>query len=226
MKVSVIIPALDEASAIGATLDDLARHHDADEVVVVDGGSHDATRTIAAERGARVVRSAPGRARQMNEGARHAHGDVLLFLHADTRLPRDAIRKVRRALAAPRRRAGRFRNSFDVDHPLLRFYAFFTRFHFLSFGDQAYFVDRGVFERLGGYREDDPLEDVGFYRRLRRHAAPLILEDAVVTSARRFTRVGVVRQAGIDLGLLLLYWLGAGGRMLESCKRRWYRDVR
>ncbi|HEY4000004.1 MAG TPA: TIGR04283 family arsenosugar biosynthesis glycosyltransferase [Candidatus Xenobia bacterium] len=212
MRVSVVMPVLNEAGQVRESLD-LLQAHGPDEVIVVDGGSTDGTLEQVGA-GVCVLRSPRGRATQMNRGAAVATGDVILFLHADTRLPPGALAAVRQT--AP---GGRFRLRFDRPHPLLAFYAGFTRWSLCSFGDAAFFVRREVFQALGGFSETVPFEDVEFWRRLRRFG-PVVLPLTVTTSARRFVRRGAVRQMAVNLALAA--WAGLGGRV----SRRWYPEVR
>ena len=220
MKISAIIPALNEESVIENSLRSLsaARPY---EIIVVDGGSVDATVRIA-ERFARVLSCEKGRALQMNAGAQKATGDVLLFLHADTCLPEDGLGLIRQALEK-NRDAGRFRVSFDAPDFLLRCFAFYTRFHAFSYGDQAFFLRRNLFESLGGFDPVVPFEDIEFYKRLRRKTHPIILPQAVITSARRFRQAGSMKQKWINLLLVALYHAGID---IFPLKRKWYPDVR
>ncbi len=210
MKMSVIIPALDEAACIERTLRAVAAQPGPHEVIVADGGSRDQTRARAAAF-ACVVTSAPGRARQMNRGARAASGDVLLFLHADTLPPPDAFAAISAVLADPTVEAGVFRLAFDRQTPLLRFYGFCTRFRLprLCFGDRALFVRRAVFETLGGFPELPIFEDLEMVRLLYRRGGFRFLPQAVTTSARRFERYGTLRQQLRNGYLWLRYVLGA-----------------
>lgn len=221
MKVSVIIPTYNEASTIYKTLEDLITRHQAKEVLVVDGGSSDLTRELASK-WTRVISSSKGRARQMNAGAREAAGDILLFLHADTRLPEKGLERIKQVVGEGKE-AGRFRMKFDEERWLLRLYSSYTRFHFFSYGDQGFFVTRELFERLGGYREDVPFEDIDFYQRLRKQTQPVILGIAVTTSARRFIGVGLVRQKIVNL---LLVGLSSLGFDVSFLKQRLYPEVR
>lgn len=222
MTLSIIIPALNEEKSIESTLENLLAHHKPDEVIVIDGGSHDETVRIAS-RYAKVISAKPGRARQMNEGARHARGDIFLFLHADTQLPERGLDFIREAIEIGGAKAGRFRLAFDHPSPWLAFYASYTRFHFFSYGDQAFFVTRDLFWEIGGFREDVPFEDIDFYKRLRQVTRPVIIPAPVTTSARRFLRVGCLRQKLINLYLVSLYYLGFN---ISPFKRRLYSDVR
>ena len=223
MKVCVVVPALDEAERIEICLASVLCQEGETEVVVVDGGSSDATVEVAS-RLAGVHRSSRGRAVQMNAVARWTTGEVLLFLHADTMLHPGALPALRRALADPRVAGGTFTLRFDRDHPLLRFYALCTRLPFsgFRFGDQGIFVRRAVFERLGGFREVPLLEDVDFLRRLRRAGRVAVVPRPVTTSARRFQARGVVRQQLLNGAILAAHALGASPERLAS----WYGVVR
>jgi rSAM/selenodomain-associated transferase 2 len=205
--ISVIIPALDEERALPATLARLSAQGTAHEVLVVDGGSCDRTREVAAGAGARWLPAPRGRGAQMNAGARQAacaRDGWLLFLHADTHLPPDALAAI---AALPREAAcGCFHQAFSGDHPLLkaisRLHNWRCRKTQIMYGDQAMFVRRGVFEALGGFPESE-LEDVKLSERLREHTVPVLLPAAVVTDARRFLAQGIVRSMG-RIALLLL----------------------
>ena len=209
MRLSVVIPTLNEAEQIERTLASVEAQAYRCEIIVADGGSTDATRERAAGR-ARVVGAGAGRARQMNAGAAHATGDVLLFLHADTRLPPDAAHAIAAALADPAAEAGLFRLAFDQDSPLLRFYSFCTRFPSprLGFGDRGLFVRRTTFEDLGGFPPIPIFEDLEMVWRLYRRGGLRFLSPCVVTSARRFARQGALRQQLLNLRLWLHYLAG------------------
>lgn len=222
MKISVIIPTLNEEQTITDSLRDLVENHAPDELIVADGGSTDRTVEVASDF-AFVLRVQPGRARQMNEGAKKATGDILLFLHADTKLPTKGLETIRHLVAEGQAEAGRFRMRFDHDDVLLKLYAYYTRFHFFSYGDQAFFVTRNLFEEMGGFSERTPFEDIDFYRRLRKITKPVIVRDPVTTSARRFLKVGKFRQKWINLVLVTLYYLGLD---ILPLKRRLYPEVR
>ena len=221
-RISVIVPALDEAAEIGATLASLrplrARGH---EVVVVDGGSTDGTPEIAAPLADRVVKAEPGRASQQNAGAEAARGGVLLFLHADTRLPEGADALVLGGLA----RSGRGWGRFDVRlapgrHPLLKVIAFNqglrSRLSGIATGDQAIFVCRDWFRRAGGFPLIPLMEDVALSRALKRLGPPLCLREKVTTSSRRWERRGVVRTMVLMWRLRFEYWRGADPAVLAE----------
>lgn len=217
--ISVVIPARNEAGVIGDAVTRLLQAGFQD-LVVVDGGSGDATADHARSAGARVIAAPPGRAAQMNAGAAAARRENLLFLHADTRLPEGAAMRIIAALDQPQVAGGCFRLCFDRPHPVLAASAWFSRFdsYFTTFGDQAFFVRRSAFEAIGGFPEQPLMEDVAFRRRLRRHGPFVKLSAEVVTSARRYRR-GVVRQQLLNGALLAAYALGARPQLLQ----RFYR---
>lgn len=205
-RLSIIVPALNEAEGIVATLESLAdlrrRGH---EVIVVDGGSGDATADLSRGHADRVLLASPGRAAQMNAGARAAVGDVLLFLHADTRLPDAADRLIERGLADGACVWGRFDVKICGAHPLLRVVETLmnlrSRLTHICTGDQAIFVCREVFADIGGYPDQVLMEDIGISARLRLASAPLCLRQRCMTSARRWESRGVLRT------IVLMWWL-------------------
>ena len=212
MRLSVIVPALDEAEGIAATLQTLAPlRADGHEVIVVDGGSTDATASIATGFADRVIQAPRGRARQMNAGAAIARGEALLFLHADTRLPEDALPLVLDALV--RRGWGRFDVKIEGCSPWLAVVAFFmnwrSRLTGIATGDQAIFVRREVFGAAGGFPEIPLMEDVELSARLRKISAPACIGARAVTSGRRWERRGVLRTVLLMWRLRLAYFFGA-----------------
>jgi len=180
---------------------------------VVDGGSRDDTAARAAPLADRVVTSARGRATQMNAGAAVVRGDVLLFLHADTRLPPDADRIVREALARTGRAWGRFDVTIEGRHPLLPVVAAAmnarSRLTGITTGDQAMFVTRAAFVAAGRFPEIALMEDITFARTLKRISRPVSLRARVTTSGRRWETRGVVRTILLMWRLRLMYFLGA-----------------
>jgi rSAM/selenodomain-associated transferase 2 len=193
--VSIIIPALDEEKVIASTLSRLAEVEGEFEVVVVDGGSRDRTREIAREKARDfsrllVIESARGRGPQMNEGARAATGDVLVFLHADTRLPPDAVRQIESATRDPGTVGGNFHLIFDGGRLSSRLFTLIynarTRFG-IYYGDSAIWVRRDVFDRIGGFIAAPVMEDYDFCRKLERAGATRKLPGPVLSSSRRWS---------------------------------------
>jgi rSAM/selenodomain-associated transferase 2 len=211
---SVVMPVLDEAPAIEAALAPLqALRAAGTEVIVVDGGSRDATRALAAPWADRVLEAPRGRAAQMNAGAAAASGEVLLFLHADTTLPADAARAVIAGLKGSGRQWGRFDVTIAGADPLLAVVAFFmngrSRATGIATGDQAMFARRAAFQRAGGFPAIPLMEDVALSKRLKRESPPLCLRERVVTSGRRWEKHGTVRTIVLMWRLRLAFALGA-----------------
>jgi rSAM/selenodomain-associated transferase 2 len=212
MKLSIIVPALDEAAGIERCLERMrgprTRGH---EVIVVDGGSRDATPALVRPLADRVVEASRGRATQMNAGAAIAHGEGLFFVHADTLLPEGADRAVSAALAL--KPWGRFDVRIAGRHPMLRVVGQMmnlrSRLSGIATGDQAMFVRRTVFDALGGYAAIPLMEDIEMSRRLRRLAWPACLRDRVEISGRRWESRGVLRTVALMWRLRLAYRLGA-----------------
>jgi rSAM/selenodomain-associated transferase 2 len=182
-------------------------------VIVADGGSDDGTMQVTARfPDVRALASPRGRARQMNAGAHAARGDVILFLHADTRLPDGALESVSVALADRRVIGGRFDVRFDSPRPVFRMIAFFmnlrSRLSGISTGDQAIFVRRGVFESIGGYPDIPLMEDIELCRQLKRHGRLVALRSRVTTSARKWEREGALRTMLLMWALRFLYMVG------------------
>ncbi len=209
MKLSIVIPTLNEAVAIGATLASLAplrgRGH---EVLVADGGSEDGTRELAAPLADRVIGAPRGRARQMNAGAAVANGDALLFLHADTRLPALADGLIFRSLE--KHLWGRFDVRIEGAHPLLGVVGFAmnlrSRLTGIATGDQAIFVRR---EAFAGFPEIALMEDIAFCKVMKRQSPPACLREKAVTSGRRWEERGIVSTMLLMWRLRLAYFLGA-----------------
>ncbi|MGZ8395528.1 MAG: TIGR04283 family arsenosugar biosynthesis glycosyltransferase [Rhodoplanes sp.] len=214
MRLSIIIPVLDEEAEIAHVLAALAPLRSRGvETIVVEGGSRDRTVALAAPLADRVITAPRGRAVQMNTGAVAATGDVLLFLHADTRLPAEADRLVLDGLARSGRQWGRFDVRISGRHPLLRVVAALmnirSRLTGIATGDQAMFVRRDLFERVGGFPAIPLMEDVAFSRAAKRVGEPLCLSPRAITSGRRWEQRGVMRTILLMWRLRLAYSLGA-----------------
>jgi len=219
VRISVVIPALEEEATIQAAIASARTTLEPCEVIVADGGSADGTRELALAAGAAVV-DAPGtRADAMNAGAREATGEALLFLHADTTLPARAGGAVRTTLA--RADAGAFSVRFDHRPRLARLAAAaYVPFHRGVYGDQAIFATRVAFDRVGGYRPLPIMEDFDLVQRLRRTCRFVLLPDTVTTSARRQRAHGEVRTFLTVAMIKLLYRLGVSPERLARAYRR------
>lgn len=183
------------------------------EIIVADGGSADGTADLVEELADRVVLAPPGRAAQMNAGAALARGAVLLFLHADTRLPVEADGLALRGLAASGRVWGRFDVSIEGAHPVFTVIAGCmnrrSRWTGICTGDQAMFVRREVFADIGGFPDIALMEDIAIAKRLKSIGPPLCLRDRAVTSGRRWERQGILRTILKMWRLRLAFFFGA-----------------
>jgi len=196
MSVSIIIPTLNEVSCLAETLDSL-RKQQPHEIIVVDGGSRDATCEIACASDL-LLHSPPGRARQMNMGAASSTGDILLFLHADCQLETGALEAAENCLHSRHVVAGCFAMRVSAQGLLYRWIDVWAtarvRFTGLAYGDQGLFLTRQVFQRLGGFPELRFMEDVLFSRALRRHGRIAVVPSRIFVSSRRWQRTGLFRQ--------------------------------
>jgi rSAM/selenodomain-associated transferase 2 len=222
---SIIIPVLDESRSIGATLDALAREAEGAEVIVVDGGSLDATVELVRGRGVKLIESGRGRGRQLDAGARAASGHVLWFLHADTLPSAGCVEAMGAALEDPSAAGGNFDVLFDGGSRAARFLTWLypqLRKLGLCYGDSGIFVRREAYEQVGGFRDFPIFEDLDFVRRLRKVGRVAHLRARVTTSSRRFEgRSFALTFARWSL-LQALYWLGFGPHTLA----RMYAHVR
>jgi len=232
---TVIIPTLNEADVIETTLR-LTGRLGFDAILVVDGGSTDGTRVlveaVAARTGepvsspVRLLSTSTGRARQLNAGAAAATSDVLVFLHADSHLPADAGQLMQQALADPNVVGGRFDIRFDRPSVWGQIISTFmnarSRITRISTGDQAMFVRRQVFARLGGFSDIPIMEDVEFSTRLKQTGRTVAIDRQVTTSYRRWEGQGPLRTVILMWALRFLYWIGVSPQRMAQ----WYRDVR
>jgi len=223
LPISIVIPALNEEKFLPATLGRIQRLVDATdqlEIIVADGGSTDNTVALARSFGARVCSSAPGRARQMNCGVKGARGEVLLFLHADTLLPPSFANQVITALRQPRIVAGAFSLAIDEQGLLLRLIErvanWRARFLQLPYGDQAIFLTKAFFNKLGGFPDLPIMEDVALVRQLRRRGKIAVLPAAVQTSGRRWRSRGTVATTFLNQLALASYLLGVAPERIQS----------
>lgn len=222
--VSVIIPALNEESALAGTLESVRTAKGHFEIIVVDGQSTDTTAGIASRYG-RTLSAPPHRGLQMNRGAEQARGEVLLFLHADVIFPPGGFLAIEEALADPRVVGGNFDLSFDGKSAVSCIFTRINRWrrHFgVFYGDSGIFVRREVFARLGGYRVIPLMEDYDFARRLVKSGRTVFLQEKLLVSARRWEEYGVFRTMASWFFLHTLYYLGVPPATLA----RYYPPVR
>ena len=221
-KISIVIPVLNEAIAIRTVLAQVLDTPNV-EAIVVDGGSEDDTVAIAQTMGVKVISTTAGRARQMNAGVAVATGDILLFLHADTQLPSKFDSFVRQALQKPGTVAGAFELRINAQLRGIKLIERMVnwRSHFLSmpYGDQAIFLKTSVFTELGGFPNLPIMEDFELMRRLKRLGQIAIVSAPVLTSGRRWQKLGVVKTTLINQLIIAGYFLGVPPAELV----RWYR---
>jgi rSAM/selenodomain-associated transferase 2 len=218
MRISVVVPTLQEADTIGSAIVAARAVLGDCDVIVADGGSEDGTPAAARAAGARVIESAGSRAEAMNAGAALAECEALLFLHADTLLPTGAGDAIRDALATAD--GGAFRLGFDA-RPRVWWHLStrYTRVVDIAYGDQALFVSRAAFERVGGYRPLPIMEDYDLVKRLRRAGPFAIVPLQVRSSARRHRSRGELRTFLLVAAIKLLYRLGVPAHVLARAYR-------
>ena len=223
--ISVIIPTLNEQEVLGRTLSLLGNNHDC-EVIVVDGGSSDATLSLAQNGCCRIISSPRGRAGQMNLGAAEAKGEIFIFLHADTVLPGNFPHLIVDALSRPEVVAGAFSLAIDSPATSLSVIACLanlrSRLLHLPYGDQALFVSRSMFNAIGGFPEMEIMEDFVFIRKLKKEGKIIILPECATTSARRWQNIGIVKTTLTNQLIVCGYSLGVPPVILA----KWYRQMR
>lgn len=221
MRLSVIIPALNEEGSLPRALESVPAEA---EVIVSDGQSEDKTTEIAARHSVRVIQSSSGRGVQMNLGARATSGDVLLFLHADCELGPGATGSIREALRDPKVVGGSFRLVIAPTRWSLRLVAFGSNLRArrfgLPYGDQAIFVRRADFEAVGGYPEIPIMEDVELVRKLRRRGRLVCLRETVTTQARHWESLGPLRTTLVNWTTISLFLLGVSPTRLAPYYHR------
>jgi hypothetical protein len=224
-RVSVVIPALNEAQHLEDILPDLRDAKNV-ETILVDGGSSDQTVEAAEQHGCRLLRCTPGRARQMNAGAQAATGSILVFLHADTRLPAGFDTAIRTILQDSAVVAGAFRLGIDAAGPWFRILEWAVNFRAnwlgMPYGDQALFLRKETFTDLGGFPELPIMEDFELVKRLRRLGRIRIVPLPATTSGRRWQKLGIWRTTWINQKVILGYCLGVSPQRLAH----WYHGDR
>jgi rSAM/selenodomain-associated transferase 2 len=220
--ISIIVPTLNEEQNIASLTKTLPQ--EVGEVIIVDGGSSDNTVNSARNLGLRVEETLPGRALQLNHGAVCAQGRILIFLHADTRLPQNFTKPVLETLSQEDVIAGAFSLAIENAGPLLRYIAFCTnvRSNFLQlpYGDQAFFLLKKQFDRIGGFPLIPIMEDFCFIRKAKLLGKIHTVKEKATTSARRWQRLGVVRTTLINQLVVLGFYLGVAPERLRSLYRR------
>jgi rSAM/selenodomain-associated transferase 2 len=217
MKFSIIIPTLNEEKAIQSCLSALQALRNECEIIIVDGDSNDNTRILASPLADKVIISAKGRARQMNNGAVHATGDILMFLHADTSLPANALPLIQQNISTTRQ-WGRFDIQLSGDPFMLKVIAqmmnWRSRLTGIATGDQVIFVTRSAFEKAGCYPDINLMEDIALCKALKKISPPICLKDKVISSGRRWERNGVFKTILLMWSMRLRYFLGADPQTL------------
>jgi len=223
LPISVIIPTLNEEENIARTIES-ASNPLVKEIIAVDGGSSDLTRTIARSAGVVCIKSTPGRAFQLNTGAKAAKGEILLFLHADTILPPSFITTVNTLINTPGTAAGAFLLTINIKNSssvrmLEKGISWRSRYLEMPYGDQALFVKRDVFFKVNGFDNVPILEDLYFIRKIRKLGKITIANSAVTTSGRRWQELGLIKTTLINQGILIGALLGISPQRLQN----WYR---
>ncbi|WP_020484485.1 TIGR04283 family arsenosugar biosynthesis glycosyltransferase [Methylomonas sp. MK1] len=222
-QISIIIPVINEAAQLADKWQALQALRVRCELLLVDGGSVDASRSIAEPLVDQVLQSPRGRARQMNLGARHAQAEVLLFLHADTNLPERAVELI---MSAVEQGAawGRFDVQFDSPQAIFKLIACLmnarSRLTGIATGDQAIFITRQAFQAVGGFPEIALMEDIAISAALKKIGKPCCLSAKVITSSRRWQHHGILRTILLMWCLRLRYFFGAHPDQLAA---RYYR---
>jgi rSAM/selenodomain-associated transferase 2 len=219
MKFSIIIPTLNEELSIVNCLVGLQSLRQYCEIIVVDGGSADNTKKLAQPLADKLISSTTGRAVQMNTGTERATGELLIFLHADTSLPQDALNQVIGAIKN-NRQWGRFDVTLSGNHPMLKVIAIFmnwrSRLTGIATGDQAIFVNKQLFESVGQYPVIPLMEDIALCKKLKKISSPICLKAKVISSGRRWEQFGVFETLLLMWSLRLRYFLGADPQTLAN----------
>ncbi len=219
MKISIVIPVRNEAKNIGRLLCNLQPYRDrGHEVIVVDGGSEDETVLIARSLADSVLQTTAGRSRQMNAGAKHATGELLWFLHADSELPEQADALIISAVTTGTFTWGRFDVRLSGRRKLLRVVEkmmnFRSRLTAIATGDQGIFISRKLFEKVGGYPDQLLMEDIALCKVLKKYQAPVCLREKLETSSRRWEQRGIIRTILLMWRLRMAYYFGVSADKL------------
>jgi rSAM/selenodomain-associated transferase 2 len=225
LKVSIIVPTLNEESVLEKTLtqiQQLSPH----ELIVSDGGSDDDTIRIAEKFSHRLITGHTGRAMQMNAGAKEATGNILLFLHADNRLEPESYQKMLKHMENPKWIGGAFTLCIESDKWSIKLISLLanirSRYFGLAYGDQGFFVRKEIFQNLNGFSPIPICEDLDFYHRLRKAGSVILLKEKTHTSPRRWIKEGIVFTTARNILIAILFGLGFPPRMLT----KWYLAIR
>jgi rSAM/selenodomain-associated transferase 2 len=225
LKVSIIVPTLNEAQGLTETLTQTQQLLPY-ELVVSDGGSHDDTLEIAEEFTEHVVKGSAGRALQMNAGARVATGDIFLFLHADSRIEPASYEKMLHSLGSSEKIGGAFSLCIDSDKWSLRLIARLanlrSKYFGMAYGDQVFFVKNSTFKQMNGFAELPICEDIDFFKRLRKLGPVILLKEKAFTSSRRWLKEGVWFTTLRNILIATLFKLGFPPRIMK----KWYQAIR
>lgn len=217
MNISIIIPTLNEEQSIVKCLTALKPYRDYCEIIVVDGGSVDNTKPLAKPLCDKLISSAKGRAVQMNAGAENTEGDVLIFLHADTFLPEQALYKIAQNINQ-HQQWGRFDIKLSGNHPMLKVIAWLmnyrSRLTGIATGDQVIFLTKQLFESVGQYPVITLMEDIALCKKLKQISPPICLKAKVISSGRRWEQFGVFKTILLMWSLRLRYFLGEDPQIL------------
>ncbi len=223
-KISIIIPVLNEAASIAAVIQQALTGENI-EIIVSDGGSRDQTVEMVQSLGVSVIQSSPGRAQQMNRGAKQATGDILLFLHADTFLPHQFDDYIRQSLMERRTIAGAFQLKIGANLRGIRWVEkmvnWRSQFLQLPYGDQAIFLKRSTFWQMGGFPQLPIMEDFELIRNLQKWGRVAIAPVAVQTSGRRWQKLGVFKTTLLNQVIIIGYFLGIPPHRLAHCYRHY-----
>lgn len=220
---SIIVPVLNEQGQINSLIEHInGQDYDGDfEIIIVDGDPQCGTIKAIRDNSVICITSSKGRARQMNAGAAIARGAVLIFLHADTKLPEGALQKISQVLGNPKYIGGAFDLGIDSDRLILKYIAvrasFRSRLNRIPYGDQAIFIRKNYFDKIGGFRDIPLMEDVDLMRRIKKDGKKIhILRDKVITSARRWENEGAVYTTLRNQIIVFLYYLGVSPHKLAK----------
>jgi rSAM/selenodomain-associated transferase 2 len=225
LKVSIIVPTLNEAQCLNKTLTQIQQLFPY-ELVVSDGGSHDGTLEIAEEFTEHIVKGSAGRALQMNAGARVANGDIFLFLHADSHIEPASYEKMLHSLGGSEKIGGAFSLYIDSGKWSLRLITWLanlrSKYFGMAYGDQAFFVKNSTFQQMNGFSELPICEDIDFFKRLRKLGPVILLKEKAFTSSRRWLKEGIWFTTLRNILIATLFKLGFPPRILT----KWYQAIR